>query len=54
MPVQAPNTGIEIQRAQNQHKARNVVYVITSLLNIVFSLVLILRWAIGRRRSATC
>jgi O-antigen/teichoic acid export membrane protein len=46
-PVMVPlaqNTGIEIQRAQNQHKARSVVYVITALLNIVFSLVLIPRW----------
>jgi O-antigen/teichoic acid export membrane protein len=46
-PVMVPlvqNTGIEIQRAQNQHKTRSVVYVITALLNIVFSLVLIPRW----------
>jgi O-antigen/teichoic acid export membrane protein len=46
-PVMVPlvqNTGIEIQRAQNQHRARSVVYVITALLNIVFSLVLIPRW----------
>jgi O-antigen/teichoic acid export membrane protein len=46
-PVMVPlvqNTGIEIQRAQNQHKTRSIVYVITAVLNIVFSLVLIPRW----------
>jgi hypothetical protein len=33
-----------IQCAQNQHWARTVVYAITALLNIVFSLVFISCW----------
>lgn len=44
LPVAIPlsqNTGIEIQRAKNKHRARSIAYILTALLNIVISLVLI-------------
>lgn len=44
LPIMVPltqNTGIEIQRAKNRHKARSVVYVLTAILDIVLSVVLI-------------
>lgn len=44
LPVMIPltqNTGIEIQRAKNRHKARSIVYVFTALLDIVLSVMLI-------------
>lgn len=44
LPVMIPltqNTGIEIQRAKNRHKARSIVYVFTALLDIVLSVALI-------------
>lgn len=40
LPVGVPlcqNTGIEIQRAKNKHKARSVVYLCMSLLNVAFT-----------------
>lgn len=40
LPVGVPlcqNTGIEIQRAKNRHKARSVVYLFMALLNVVFT-----------------
>lgn len=33
--------GIEIQRAMNMHKARSVIYTITTVLNIILSIILI-------------
>lgn len=44
LPVMIPltqNTGIEIQRAKNRHKARSLIYIFTSLIDIVLSVVLI-------------
>ena len=32
------NTGIEIQRAQNKHKYRSILYSITAILNLLFSI----------------
>lgn len=43
-PVMIPltqNTGIEIQRAKNRHKTRSIIYILTSLINIIISVVLI-------------
>ena len=40
LPLAVPlcqNTGIEIQRAKNRHKARSVVYLCMSILNVVFT-----------------
>lgn len=40
LPVGVPlcqNTGIEIQRAKNRHKARSVVYLFMALLNVAFT-----------------
>lgn len=40
LPLGVPlcqNTGIEIQRAKNKHKARSVVYLIMALINVVFT-----------------
>lgn len=44
LPVLIPltqNTGIEIQRAKNRHKMRSVIYILTSLIDIVLSVLLI-------------
>lgn len=44
LPVMVPltqNTGIEIQRAKNKHKARSLIYVLTAVLDIVISVLLI-------------
>lgn len=51
LPVMIPltqNTGIEIQRAKNQHKARSLIYILTSVINIAMTVSLIPRigyWA---------
>lgn len=51
LPVMIPltqNTGIEIQRAKNKHKARSLIYVLTAVLDIIISVVFIPRigyWA---------
>lgn len=40
LPLGVPlcqNTGIEIQRAKNRHKARSVVYLFMAVLNVVFT-----------------
>ena len=40
LPVGVPlcqNTGIEIQRAKNRHKARSIVYLAMSCINVVFT-----------------
>ena len=42
LPVMVPlcqNTGIEIQRAKNKHKARSIVYLCMAGLNVVFTIV---------------
>lgn len=44
LPVMIPltqNTGIEIQRAKNRHKARSLIYILTSVIDIVISVLLI-------------
>lgn len=44
LPVMIPltqNTGIEIQRAKNRHKTRSLIYILTSLIDIVISVLLI-------------
>lgn len=44
LPVMIPltqNTGIEIQRAKNRHKTRSVIYIFTSVVDIILSVVLI-------------
>lgn len=44
LPVMIPltqNTGLEIQRAKNQHKARSLIYILTSLIDIILSVALI-------------
>lgn len=44
LPVMIPltqNTGIEIQRAKNRHKTRSLIYVLTSLIDIILSVMLI-------------
>lgn len=44
LPVMIPltqNTGIEIQRAKNRHKIRSLIYVLTSVIDIVISVLLI-------------
>lgn len=41
MPLMLPltqNTGIEIQRARNKHKARSVAYLIMALMNVAFTI----------------
>lgn len=35
------NTGIEIQRAKNRHKARSLIYILTSAIDVILSVVLI-------------
>lgn len=43
-PVMIPltqNTGIEIQRAKNRHKMRSLIYILTSVIDIVVSALLI-------------
>lgn len=43
-PVMIPltqNTGIEIQRAKNRHKVRSLIYILTSAIDIVISVLLI-------------
>lgn len=35
------NTGIEIQRAKNRHRARSLIYVLTSVIDVILSVVLI-------------
>lgn len=43
-PIMIPltqNTGIEIQRAKNRHKTRSLIYILTSLIDIVISVLLI-------------
>lgn len=43
-PVMIPltqNTGIEIQRAKNHHKMCSLIYILTSLVNVVISVLLI-------------
>lgn len=43
-PIMIPltqNTGIEIQRAKNRHKTRSLIYILTSVINIVISVLLI-------------
>ena len=40
LPLGVPlcqNTGIEIQRAKNRHKARSIVYLIMAFINVVFT-----------------
>ena len=40
LPLAVPlcqNTGIEIQRAKNRHKARSIVYLCMAVLNVVFT-----------------
>lgn len=50
-PVMIPltqSTGIEIQRAKNKHKIRSLIYILTSVIDIVISVLLIPRigyWA---------
>ena len=44
LPVMIPltqNTGIEIQRAKNRHKIRSLIYILTSVIDIVISVLLI-------------
>lgn len=44
LPVMIPltqNTGIEIQRAKNRHKTRSLIYVLTSVIDIILSVALI-------------
>lgn len=44
LPVMVPltqNTGIEIQRAKNRHKTRSLIYILTSIIDIVISVLLI-------------
>jgi O-antigen/teichoic acid export membrane protein len=44
LPVAIPltqNTGIEIQRAKNKHKTRSLIYILTSVIDIVISVILI-------------
>ncbi|NMM95223.1 lipopolysaccharide biosynthesis protein [Bifidobacterium oedipodis] len=44
LPVMIPltqNTGIEIQRAKNRHKARSLIYILTSVIDIVLAVFLI-------------
>lgn len=44
LPVMVPltqNTGIEIQRAKNRHKARSLIYVLTSVIDIVICVIFI-------------
>ena len=44
LPVMIPltqNTGIEIQRAKNRHKARSLIYILTSVIDIILSVTLI-------------
>lgn len=44
LPVVVPltqNTGIEIQRAKNKHKARSVIYIFTALIDVVISVLFI-------------
>ena len=44
LPVVIPltqNTGIEIQRAKNKHKARSLIYILTAVIDIVISLIFI-------------
>ena len=42
------NTGIEIQRAQNKHKFRSILYSLTAILNLLFSIFLCQKYgAIG-------
>lgn len=38
--------GIEIQRAQNMHQARSVVYFITTVLNVILSIILIKKFGV--------
>lgn len=44
IPVAIPltqNTGIEIQRAKNKHKTRSLIYILTSVIDIIISVLLI-------------
>ena len=44
LPIMIPltqNTGIEIQRAKNRHKARSLIYVLTACVDIAISVLLI-------------
>lgn len=44
LPVMIPltqNTGIEIQRAKNRHKARSLIYIFTSIIDIILAVLLI-------------
>ncbi len=44
LPLMIPltqNTGIEIQRAKNRHKARSLIYILTSVIDIIISVVFI-------------
>ena len=44
LPVMVPltqNTGIEIQRAKNRHKVRSLIYVLTSVIDIVICVIFI-------------
>lgn len=44
LPVMIPltqNTGIEIQRAKNKHKARSIIYILTASIDIIISILLI-------------
>ena len=36
------NVGIEIQKAKNMHKARSIVYLLIAIVNVVFTIVVIL------------
>lgn len=48
------NTGIEIQRAKNRHKARSVAYLCMAFVNIVLTVVLALALAIGLQWRVRC
>lgn len=44
LPVMIPltqNTGIEIQRAKNRHKTRSLIYILTSVIDIILAVLLI-------------
>ena len=55
LPVMVPltqNTGIEIQRAKNRHKVRSLIYVLTSVVDIVICAIFIPTMATGPLPSA--
>lgn len=47
LPVMVPltqNTGIEIQRAKNRHKTRSLIYILTSVVDVLIAVLLIPLW----------